>query len=140
MVAELVVRIWKVAIEAKTFAQLLGGAGNHRGRSAAQQEVTPSTSRTAAEAVTTGQALVGEELRARKRLRWPELERVELKPFNHQCDLHENSFTWATSDLPHAGGAARRRRERQLSAWPRHERMTVALVLVEMLHHAAAQP
>ena len=36
--------------------------------------------------------------------------------------------------------AARRRRERRLRSWPRHERMTVAMALAEKLHHSAQRP
>ena len=39
------------------------------------------------------------------------------------------------ADLP--GGAARRRRERQLRSWLRHERMTVRMELAAALHHSA---
>ena len=34
-------------------------------------------------------------------------------------------------------GSARRRRERRLWSWLRHERMTVAAALAEALHHSA---
>ena len=34
-------------------------------------------------------------------------------------------------------GAAKRRRERRLRSWLQHERMTVAMVLSEALHHSA---
>ena len=37
----------------------------------------------------------------------------------------------------HAAGAAKRRRERRLRQWQRHERMTVAKALAEATHHAA---
>ena len=37
----------------------------------------------------------------------------------------------------HAAGAAMRRRQRRLRSWLRHERMTVAMTLAEMTHHAA---
>ena len=37
----------------------------------------------------------------------------------------------------HAAGAAKRRRERRLRQWQRHERMTVAMALAEATHHAA---
>ena len=36
-----------------------------------------------------------------------------------------------------AGGVARRRRERQLRSWLRHERMTVRMELAAALHHSA---
>ena len=36
-----------------------------------------------------------------------------------------------------AGGAARRRRERRLRSWLRHERMTVRMELAAALHHSA---
>ena len=36
-----------------------------------------------------------------------------------------------------ATGAAKRRRERRLRQWQRHERMTVAMALAEATHHAA---
>ena len=38
-----------------------------------------------------------------------------------------------------ATGAAKRRRERRLRQWQRHERMTVAMALAEATHHAAPQ-
>ena len=37
----------------------------------------------------------------------------------------------------HAAGAAKRRHERRLRQWHRHERMTVAMALAEATHHAA---
>ena len=37
----------------------------------------------------------------------------------------------------HAAGAAMRRRQRRLRSWLRHERMTVAMTLAEMMHHTA---
>ena len=37
----------------------------------------------------------------------------------------------------HAAGAAKRRRERRLRQWQRHERMTVAMALAEATHHSA---
>ena len=37
----------------------------------------------------------------------------------------------------HAAGAAKRRRERRLRQWQRHERLTVAMALAEATHHAA---
>ena len=37
----------------------------------------------------------------------------------------------------HAAGAAKRRRERRLRQWLRHERMTVAMVVAEATHHSA---
>ena len=41
-------------------------------------------------------------------------------------------------DVDHAGsGAARRRRERRLRAWLRHERQSVAAAVAEALHHSA---
>ena len=36
-----------------------------------------------------------------------------------------------------AMGAAKRRRERRLRSWLRHERMTVAMALAEVTHHTA---
>ena len=36
-----------------------------------------------------------------------------------------------------AAGAAKRRRERRLRSWLRHERMTVAMALAEVTHHTA---
>ena len=36
-----------------------------------------------------------------------------------------------------ATGAAKRRRERRLRSWLRHERMTVAMALAEVTHHTA---
>ena len=36
--------------------------------------------------------------------------------------------------------AAKRRRERRLRSWLRHERMTVAMALAEKLHHSAQRP
>ena len=43
-------------------------------------------------------------------------------------------------DMPsvaHAAGAAKRRRERRLRQFFRHERLTVAMLLAESQHHAA---
>ena len=37
----------------------------------------------------------------------------------------------------HAGGAAKRRRERRLRQWQRHERLTVAMAVAGATHHAA---
>ena len=36
------------------------------------------------------------------------------------CSLYEDSFMWPTSDVPHAGGAVRRRRQWRLQWWLRH--------------------
>ena len=36
-----------------------------------------------------------------------------------------------------SASAARRRRERRLHSWLRHERMTVAMALAEKLHHTS---
>ena len=52
------------------------------------------------------------------------------------CDFHEISFMWAARNIAHAGGAARQRRGRRLRAGLLHERMTIAMVLAEMSHHA----
>ena len=47
-------------------------------------------------------------------------------------------FTWSfRGSDEHAVGAAMRRRQRRLRSWLRHERMTVAMALTEMTHHAA---
>ena len=43
---------------------------------------------------------------------------------------------WSTS-VEHAAGSAQRRRQRRLRQWLRHERMTVAMALAEVQHHAA---
>ena len=40
------------------------------------------------------------------------------------------------ADVEHAG-AAKRRRERRLRQWHRHERMTVAMAVAEATHHSA---
>ena len=40
-------------------------------------------------------------------------------------------------DGEHVTGSAKRRRERRLRQWLRHERMTVAMALAEAQHHAA---
>ena len=40
-------------------------------------------------------------------------------------------------DVDGASGAARRRRERRLRAWLRHERQSVAAAVAEALHHSA---
>ena len=37
-----------------------------------------------------------------------------------------------------ASGAAKRRRERQLRSWLKHERQTVRMVLAETFHHSSA--
>ena len=39
-------------------------------------------------------------------------------------------------DGARVAGAAMRRRERRLRSWAKHERMTVAMVLAENLHHS----
>ena len=43
----------------------------------------------------------------------------------------------STAGVDIAAGAARRRRERRLRSWLKHERMTVAMALAEMKHHTA---
>ena len=43
----------------------------------------------------------------------------------------------STACVDIAAGAARRRRERRLRSWLRHERMTVAMALAEASHHTA---
>ena len=41
----------------------------------------------------------------------------------------------------HAGaGSAKRRRERRLRSWWRHERMSIACTLAEALHHSSGSP
>ena len=42
------------------------------------------------------------------------------------------------SDVERASGAARRRRERRLRSWLKHERQTVRMVLAETFHHSSA--
>ena len=42
------------------------------------------------------------------------------------------------SDVERASGAARRRRERRLRLWLKHERQTVRMVLPETFHHSTA--
>ena len=42
------------------------------------------------------------------------------------------------SDVERASGAARRRRERRLRSWLKHERQTVCMVLAETFHHSSA--
>ena len=42
------------------------------------------------------------------------------------------------SDVERASGAARRRRERRLRSWLKHERQTVRMVLAETFHHFSA--
>ena len=41
------------------------------------------------------------------------------------------------SDVERASGAARRRRERRLRPWLKHERQTVRMVLAETFHHSS---
>ena len=48
--------------------------------------------------------------------------------------------TQAVAMAERACGAAARRRERQLRAWHRHERLTVAMELATALHHSAKRP
>ena len=43
----------------------------------------------------------------------------------------------STAGVDIAAGAARRRRERRLRSWLKHERMTVAKALAEASHHTA---
>ena len=43
---------------------------------------------------------------------------------------------WSNANGEHAG-AARRRRERRLRQFLRHERLSVAMALAEFTHHAA---
>ena len=43
----------------------------------------------------------------------------------------------STAGVDIAAGAARRRRERRLRSWLKHERMTVAMALAEASHHTA---
>ena len=44
---------------------------------------------------------------------------------------------WSHAHVEHAAGAARRRRERRLGQFLRHERMSVAMALAESTHHTA---
>ena len=44
---------------------------------------------------------------------------------------------WSVPSAEHAAGAAKRRRERRLRQFLRHERLTVAMLLAETNHHAA---
>ena len=44
------------------------------------------------------------------------------------------------SDVERASGAARRRRERRLRSWLKHERQTVRMVLAETFHYAPFPP
>ena len=46
---------------------------------------------------------------------------------------------WTQFNGEHVTGSAKRRRERRLRQWLRHERMTVAMALAESQHHAAAR-
>ena len=41
-------------------------------------------------------------------------------------------------DVERVSGAARRRRERWLRSWLKHERQTVRMVLAETFHHSLA--
>ena len=41
-------------------------------------------------------------------------------------------------DVERVSGAARRRRERRLRSWLKHERQTVRMVLAETFHHSSA--
>ena len=45
----------------------------------------------------------------------------------------------STACVDIAVGAARRRRERRLRSWLKHERLTVAMALAEASHHTAPQ-
>ena len=48
------------------------------------------------------------------------------------------TFMWSLHDSDeHAAGGAMRRRQRRLRSWLRHERITIAMALVEMTHHTA---
>ena len=42
------------------------------------------------------------------------------------------------ADLERDSGAARRRRERRLRSWLKHEQQTVRTVLAETFHHSSA--
>ena len=52
-------------------------------------------------------------------------------------NLHESSFALLMMDVDSAPSAARRRRERRLRQFLRHERLTVAMALAETLHHTS---
>ena len=57
-------------------------------------------------------------------------------PTPHRCPVVEPK--WEAMMADHAGlGSARRRRERRLRSWWRHERMSIAAALVEATHHSA---
>ena len=47
------------------------------------------------------------------------------------------SAVGVSMDADRATGSARRRRERRLRSWWRHERMSIAAALVEATHHSA---
>ena len=50
----------------------------------------------------------------------------------------ENLWSLAMADLAGSDtGGARRRRERRLRSWAKHERLSVAMALAEAIHHSA---
>ena len=61
-----------------------------------------------------------------------------------QVKGNHNNSVWALISFVSSGramecervGAAKRRRERRLRSWAKHERMTVAMALAENLHHS----
>ena len=51
----------------------------------------------------------------------------------------QNPADGSFADRAHGTGSARRRRERQLRSWLRHERMTVRMELAAALHHSSCR-
>ena len=49
----------------------------------------------------------------------------------------QNPADGSCADRAHVSGSARRRRERRLRSWLRHERMTVRMELAAALHHSS---
>ena len=71
----------------------------------------------------------------------PQSNAAQGKP-QHQCvglfSLSVSSSGLAMSDREPAGeGAARRRRERRLRQWARHEKLSVQMALYEYKHHSS---
>ena len=72
---------------------------------------------------------------------WPKQQLLHHKPDPTQCcflgSFFGNSFMWSLRASDEHADASRRRRERRLTQFLRHERLNVAMVLSEKKHHTS---
>ena len=65
------------------------------------------------------------------------LRHTHCQNHHHHLKAHVGHVVVAMECHGEHGGSTRRRRQRRLRQWHRHERMTVAVALAEATHHAA---